>query len=107
MTTSSFIKKPKKRQACRGRSKHRAFELLIINRPFGEAPLSKKCRTADRQKSQEPTKLSHDFPMLLCPNSRRLTLQQLGTYDDILTDTLIDGVSFPSTDLLKPKLILR
>ena len=31
-------------------------------------------------------------------NTPRLSLQQLGAYNDILTDTLIDGVSFPSID---------
>jgi hypothetical protein len=35
-------------------------------------------------------------PSLL--NTPRLSLQRLGAFNDILTDTLIDGASFPSTD---------
>ena len=40
------------------------------------------------------------MPAALSPNVHCISLQQLGSYDDILTDTLVDGVSYFNTQKL-------
>lgn len=71
---------------------------------FAEAPSNKKQRTTKGQKSQRPCQ---NIPKLLSSlNKHRLSLQQLGAYDDILTNTLIDGVSYPFIDPIIHKLKL-
>ena len=65
---------------------------------------NKKQRTTKGQKGQRPCQ---NIPKLLSsPNKHRLSLQQLGAYDDILTNTLVDGVSYPSIDPIIHKLKL-
>jgi hypothetical protein len=84
----------------------------LQERPADQGPINKRIQIGktiqDRQKPQAIHDLTNDstqsrwMPPVLTPkpsseSAARLSLQRLGAYNDILTGTIIDGVSYSST----------